>query len=133
MLYKKFNMEPKKHEEILLKLGMFEQQANVLQEQIEAIEKGVNELGNLSFGLDELRGGIGREILAPIGRGIFLPATISSETLTVDIGEKKFVKKSISETKEMIGEQIKKLINVKKELEERLRRISDELKKELEE
>jgi prefoldin alpha subunit len=126
-------MEPKKHEEILLKLGMFEQQANVLQEQIEAIEKGVNELGNLSFGLDELRGGIGREILAPIGRGIFLPATISSETLTVDIGEKKFVKKSISETKEMIGEQIKKLINVKKELEERLIRISDELKKELEE
>ena len=126
-------MEQKKKQELIFKLGMFEQQIHLLQEQIEAVERGINELGFLNFGLDELRGKTGKEILSPVGKGIFVNAKLASEDLTVDIGGKNFVKKSIPETKETIEEQIKKLIKIKGEMNENLDKIGRELTKTLEE
>jgi len=126
-------MEQEKKQELIFKLGMFEQQIHQLQEQMEAVEKGINDLGTLGFGLDELKGSTGKEILSPLGRGIFVKTKLVSEDLTVDIGGKNFLKKNIPETKEIIEEQIKKLISVKKELSENLEKISEEMTKTLEE
>ena len=126
-------MEQEKKQELIFKLGMFEQQIHQLQEQIEAVEKGINDLGTLGFGLDELKGSVGKEILSPLGRGIFVKATLVSEDLTVDIGGKNFVKKGIPETREIIEEQIKKLIAVKGELNDNLEKIGEEMRKSLEE
>lgn len=125
-------MEIEKQQELIYKLGMFEQQIQNLQEQLEAVENGINEIESISLGLDEIRGSVGKEILSPIGRGVFVKAKMESEDLIVDIGGKNFVKKSIPETKSVIEEQIKKLIAVKKELAENLERISEEMKKSLE-
>ena len=125
--------EKQKQEEVLYKLSMFEQQARALQEQIDAVEHGINELGSLNFDLDELREATGKEILAQVGRGIFVGATINSEALTVDVGGKNFVKKSIPETKEIIDEQIKKLTQIKKELANSLEKLSEEMEKTLKE
>lgn len=125
--------ETEKKQELFFKLSMFEQQIHQLQEQTDAVEKGINDLGALGFGLDELKGSTGKEILSPLGRGIFVKAKISSEDLTVDIGGKNFVKKDISKTKEIIEEQIKKLILVKKELNENMEKIGEEMTKTLEE
>lgn len=124
--------ETEKKQELFFKLSMFEQQTHQTQEQIDAVEIGINELANLGFGLDELKGSIGKEILATIGRGVFVSANVKSEDLTVDIGGKNFVKKSIPETKKIIEEQIKKLIAVKTELSENLERINQEMTKTLE-
>jgi len=126
-------MEQEKKQELIFRLGMFEQQIHQLQEQMEAVEKGINDLGFLNFGLDELKGNIGKEILSPLGKGIFVKTKLTSEDLTVDIGGKNFVKKSIPETKEIIEEQIKKLISIKKEINENLEKISDGMTKTLEE
>lgn len=126
-------MEQEKQQELIFKLGMFEQQISQLQEQIEAVEKGINDLGALNFGLDELKGSAGKEVLSPLGRGIFVNAKIISENLTVDIGGKNFVKKSIPDTKEIIEDQIKKLISVKNDLNDNLEKISQEMTKAFEE
>ncbi|MDP3992243.1 MAG: prefoldin subunit alpha [Nanoarchaeota archaeon] len=126
-------MEQEKKQELIFKLGMFEQQIHQLQEQIDAVERGINDLGSLGFGLDELKGSIGKEILSPLGRGVFVKTTLASEDLTVDIGGKNFVRKGISETKEIIEEQIKKLIAVKSELNDSLEKIGEDMKKALEE
>ena len=126
-------MEQEKKQELIFRLGMFEQQIHQLQEQMEAVEIGINDLGSLNFGLDELKGNIGKEVLSPLGKGIFVKTNLASEDLTVDIGGRNFVKKSIPETKEIIKEQIKKLIIVKKEIDENLEKISDEMRKSLEE
>jgi len=126
-------MEQEKKQELIFKLGMFEQQIHQLQDQIEAVEVGINDLGSLNFGLDELKGNIGKEILSPLGKGIFVKTKLTSEDLTVDIGGKNFVKKSIPETKKIIEEQIKKLISIKKEISENLEKISDGMTKTLEE
>ena len=126
-------MEQEKKQELIFRLGMFEQQIHQLQEQMDAVERGINDLGSLNFGLDELKGNIGKEVLSPLGKGIFVKTKLASEDLTVDIGGRNFVKKSIPETKEIIKEQIKKLIIVKKEIDENLEKISDEMRKSLEE
>ncbi len=126
-------MEQEKKQELIFRLGMFEQQIHQMQEQMEAVEKGINDLGSLNFGLDELRGYVGKEILSPLGKGIFVKTKLASEDLTVDIGGRNFVKKSIPETKEIIEEQIKKLIIIKKEINGNLEKISDEMRKSLEE
>ena len=125
--------ETEKKQELFFKLNMFEQQIHQVQEQVDAVEKGINDLGTLDFGLDELKGSAGKEILAALGRGVFVSAEVKSEYLTVDIGGKNFVKKSIPETKEIIEEQIKKLIFVKKELNENMKKIGEEMTKTLEE
>ena len=126
-------MEQEKKQELIFRLGMFEQQIHQLQEQMDAVERGINDLGSLNFGLDELKGNIGKEVLSPLGKGIFVKTKLASEDLTVDIGGRNFVKKSIPETKEIIKEQIKKLISVKKDIDENLEKISDEMRKSLEE
>ena len=125
--------EKEKQQELIYKLSLFEHQMRQMQEQIEAIEQGINELGSLNFGLDELKGNTGKEILAPLGRGIFIKANLISEDLIVDVGGKNFVKKSIPKTKEIIEEQIKKLVSVKGELNENLEKMSKEMENTLKE
>ena len=119
----------KNQQEFIFKLSMFEQQIQQIQKQLQAIEQGIIELSSLNFGLDELKKGVNKEIFASIGRGIFVRAKILSEDLTVDVGGKNFVQKSIPQTKELIEEQIKKLEEIKKELENNLEEISKELDK----
>jgi len=117
----------KNQEELMQKFGMYEQQIMQLQQQLEAVEQAIVEMSSLVLGLDELVGSKDKEILAPIGRGIFTKTKLISEDLTVDVGGKNFIKKSIPETKKLIQNQVEKLEEVKKELEGNLEEINNEL------
>ncbi len=119
---------PQEQQEIMFKLSMFEQQIQQLQQQLQAVEKGVAELDSLNLGLDELVGKEGKEIFASIGKGIFAKAKLLSEDLIVDIGNKNFVKKTIPETQKLVKDQIEKLEEVKKELDKNLEATSEELR-----
>ena len=119
----------KNQEELIFKLSMFEQQIQQLQQQLHAVEQGIVEMSSLNIGLNELIGSTGKEILAPIGRGIFAKTKLLSEELTVDVGGKNFIKKSVPETKKIIDKQIKKLEDVRKELNDNLEEVSKELMK----
>ena len=114
-------------QEIMLKLSMYEQQVQQLQQQLQAIEQSLVELNSLSLGVEDLKGKIGKEIMAPIGRGIFVKAKVMDETLRVDVGDKIFVNKTIPETKKLIDEQVKKLEDVKKEMDMDLERLANEI------
>ena len=114
-------------QEILYKFSMFERQIQELQQQIEAVERGIVDLNSLNFGLDELVGSKDKEIFAPFGKGIFVNAKLLSEDLKVDIGNGNLVNKSIPQTKELIEEQIKKLSSIKEELENNLEQLGGEL------
>ena len=66
------------------------------------------DLTSLSLGLDEIKGAEGKEILAPLGRGIFVKTKLLSEDLTVDVGCKNSVKKNVSQTNKILEAQMKK-------------------------
>lgn len=116
-------------QELLFKFSMFEKQINELQQQIESVQRGILDLNSLDYGLDELVGSTGKEIFAPLGKGIFVNAKLMSEELNVDIGNGNFIKKNIPETKELLGEQIIKLKQVKEELENNLEGLGKEITK----
>ncbi len=119
----------KEEQEIVLKLSLYEQQIKQLEQQLQAVEKTISEMLSLKKGLDELKGNIGKEIFAPLGKGIFVKAKVISEELIVDIGWKNFVKKSIPETKELIESQIKKLEDAKTELSKSMEALGREVEK----
>jgi len=123
-------MDPnKEQQELMFKLSMYEQQIRQLQEQLQAVDQAIAEAGSLNIGLDDLKKGKDKEILASIGKGIFIKSKIISEDLIVDVGSKNFVKKSILDTQKIIKDQVKKLEAVKKELEDNLKKINTELTK----
>jgi len=108
------------NQEIVFRLGMLEQQLQQLQQQLQAVERGINELESLNLGLDDIKGSKDKEIFAQIGRGIYVKAKITSEELTVNIGENNFVNRNILDTKQLIQEQIRKLKDVEIELEKNI-------------
>jgi len=118
-----------KEEELMFKFQMFEQHIRQLQEQMQAVENGIAELSSLHVGLEEIKGSEGKEILAPIGRGMFLKTKLLSEELVVDVGEKNFVKKTVPESQKIIETQIAKLGDLQKELADNLEKINAELTK----
>lgn len=113
--------------ELQIKFQIFEQQIIQIQEQIQRIDEAVNDLTNLGTGLKELEGKKDKEILAQIGRGIFVKAKLLSEDLIVDVGDRNFVNKTIPNTQKIISDQLDKLNEVKKNLEEELDKINSEL------
>jgi len=122
-----------RQQELLYKFSMFEQQIQALQQQLKVVEESSIDLNSLNFGLDELKGKTDEEILAPLGRGIFVKAKLASEDLLVDVGGKNFVKKNIEDTKKIIGEQIGKLEKIKEDLDKKLTGIDKELMQTIEE
>jgi prefoldin alpha subunit len=120
-------MEP--DQETMMKFQMFEQQMQQIHQQLQAVEQGIVEMTSLSLGLAELKGAKDKEIMAPIGRGIYAKAKLLSEELTVDVGGKNFVKKSIPQARKIIDEQVKKLEEVKVELNNSLEKIGEEMTK----
>ena len=117
----------KEQHELLQKLGMFDQQAQAINQQLQIVDENIASLDILELGLDGLSGSIEKEILAPIGQGVFVKTKLLSEELLVDVGKKHFVKKSIPETKEIIKEQSIKLEEIKADLNFKLEEINQEL------
>jgi len=117
--------------QLMAKLGIFEQQVRALQEQMEAVEKAILDLTSLKNGLEEIKGKKDHEILAQMGRGIFVKAKLLSEDLIVDVGGKNFVNKDIKSTQKTIGEQLLKLNSIREELDEHLEKMNQEITKEI--
>lgn len=117
----------KNQQEIMYQLAMLEQQIQHLQQQLQAVEESNLDLNTLLLALDDLKGSVGKEVMAPLGRGIFVKTKLLSEDLVVDIGGRNLVGKSITDTKKIISEQIEKLNQIKKELIERIEESGKEL------
>jgi len=130
---RKVFMDDQKQQEVMFKLSIFEQQIRQLQEQHQAVEQAIAETNSLTHSLEDLKDSKGKEIFASIGKGIFVRGEVKSEDLIVDVGGKRFVNKSIPETQELIKKQVKKLDEIKIEIEENLEKINEELTKVFEE
>ncbi|MBA7600711.1 Prefoldin subunit alpha [subsurface metagenome] len=119
--------EQQTQQELFYKLSMFDQHIKQINQQLQLIEKNIFDLNSLDSGMDEIKGSVGKEILGQLGRGIFVKANIISEELVVDVGNKNFVKKSITDTKKIIKEQIEKLRQIEKELKDKIEEINEEV------
>lgn len=116
-----------RQEELFFKMNLFEQHLKQIRAQLDAVENGIIELNKLSEGLAGIKGKTGEEILAPMGKGVYVKAKLLSEKLIVDIGNKTLLEKDIDWTNKTIAEQIEKLNEAKIELEQTFERMGAEM------
>ena len=72
--------EENNQQELIMKFGMFEQQLRQIQENIHIVDQNINELASLRLNLDNLKSKEGEEILAQVGRGIFIKSSLFNLT-----------------------------------------------------
>jgi len=117
----------KENQEQIIQLQMIEQEAQQLEQQLQLITQHLEDMKKLKTDLDELKKSEDKEILANIGKGIYIPAEIKSKELLVEIGRKNLVKKTIPEAKEIIDEQVGKLIIAKEEIMNKIKSLQIEM------
>lgn len=110
-------------QEQIIQIQLIDQEVNQLNEQLKLIELNVHEMNELNLSLNEidsLDNKKDKEILANLGRKIYLPVIIKDNKLIVEVGKNNFVKKSIPETKKIVDDQIERLNDAKYQIIERL-------------
>jgi len=117
------------NQEILIRLSMLEQQTKQLEEHLRLIEQNVIEMQTLSHSLDEIDGNKNGVILSQLANGIYMKSKLEDKKFFVDVGSKIIVKKSAMEVKEVVEEQMKKLMNAKNEIYKQLGLLGKEMEK----
>lgn len=103
-------------EEYILKLAGLEQEINRLQQQMQVIEQQALELQVLQNGLQELEKTKEKQMLANLGKGIFIKTEIQDKNLFVDVGNKTFIKKNISEAIKVVEQELSKIVEAKNKI-----------------
>jgi len=114
-------------QEQIMQIQMMEQEVNQLNQQLQLIEQNIKEMGELSESLEEIGNEKNKDILANLGKRIFIPVEIKDRKLIVEVGKGNFVKKSVSETKEVIERESKKLMEGRAQIMERLTSLQMEM------
>ena len=68
-----------------------------------------------------------KEILAPLGKGVFIKSEIKDKKIFVDIGAGVLVRKSPKEAREVIEDQLKKLEEMRQEIHKHIESTNQEL------
>lgn len=115
-------------QERMMRLNMLEQEAKQFEQQIMYIEQQIMELRLLSLNLEEIdKAKPKSEILASLGRNIFLKTELVSKELYVDIGSKTVVKKNIVDTRHIIDNDVSQLEKAKENIRKEFERIVGEM------
>jgi len=111
-------------EDYLMKLNMFQQEAQKIEDQVNMMNQQIIELRGLQDNLSSLENETEKEFLAPIGRGIYVKSEMKEKQLFVNIGSGIVLRKSHQETREIIERQVSQLDEVKERLLGQLNDIS---------
>jgi len=114
-------------QEYFLKVQMLGQEAEKVEQQIQMIDQQISELNAVRESLESLKKDKNKEILANLGKGIFIKAVIKEEDLFVNVGKEIILKKSFDETLQVIEAQNAKMISGKQELIERIQQLQEEM------
>ncbi len=107
-------------DETVEKARILHAEAQALEERLQFIEQQILELWDFEEGLRKLEVSKQHELLAGIGKGVFLKSSSERKELFVDVGSGVIVKKDIHEIIAVIGEQIEKLESLREDARERL-------------
>mgnify|MGYP002725846212 CR=1 FL=1 len=110
----------------IMQIQMMEQEGQQLNEQLQLVDRNIQEMSELKASLVEIEKGED-DILANLGKGIYLPVEIKDRKLVVEIGKGNYVKKSIKDTEKVVEDQVLKLNEGKGQITERLNALQMEM------
>ena len=97
-------------QELIIQANFLEQQARELEGNLQIIDNQISELGQFLKDLDFLMNIKNEEILASVGKGVYIKAGMKKiERLFVEVGAGVVVQKSPKDTIEVIKNQIPRL------------------------
>ena len=102
------------------------------EERLKIVEQQILELKSFESNLGELESNKNKEVLASLGKGVFIKADLKEEDLFVEVGSGILVKKSLGDSKKIAEHQIKKLLEMKNQLLSENESISERMKTALE-
>lgn len=114
-------------EDYLLKLVALEQEINRLEQQMQLIEQQTLEVQTLHIGLQDLDKSKEKQILANLGKNIFIKTEIQDKNLFVDVGGGTFVRKNIQDTLSTIEDQMNRLGEAKNKVLCRMQEIQQQM------
>lgn len=97
------------NEELMHELEEVNRESQELEEKLKIVDQQLGELKDFLAALEELSNSKEKEILASLGKGVYLKSNLSEENLFVEVGSGVLVKKSMSETKEIVEQQTSRL------------------------
>lgn len=109
-------------EEYLFKFSMLEQEANKINENLQIINQQIAEFEVLKLSLRNIIKD--KEMLAGLGKGIFVKSEIKDKELFVNIGSGIVVKKSPEEACKIIDRQILQIAELKQNLLNEIEKIN---------
>jgi len=118
--------------ESIMQIQMMEQEANQLNEQLQLVEQNVNEMLELKASLDEIGKKENMEILANLGKRIYIPVEIKDKNLIVEVGRGHYIKKTPEETVKVVEVQLDRLMKGKGQIMGRLEELQTEMMKMIE-
>ncbi len=101
-------------QEQIRRFSLLQQKGNQLQEQIQQINSQIQEFEGLKRSVEEIKEK--KEVLSPLGRGIFFKSEVKDKKLFVSIGSEVVVKREPEKAKEIIDKQIGNMNEIKEDL-----------------
>jgi len=99
-------------QETFQQLTVLDRNYSATAEQIQMVEQELEGLSEFLSSLEHLGKNQEKKMLAPLGRGIFIPADRRNEKLFVEVGAEVFVRKSPQEAVLVVKEQLSRLNEV---------------------
>ena len=113
------------HDSILEKAQELHKESEALEERRAFVEQHFNELSLFNKQLDSMDKP-NNEILASLGKGVFVKAEVKTRDFFVDVGSGIIIKKQLMDVQKIIQEQINGLENLKAETNNRLLELQQE-------
>lgn len=120
-------------QELIMKLSMLQQRSEQIEEQINLINQNIAQLEALNNTLLNIDKSKNKEMLAPLGKGIFVESEIKNKDLFVNVGSNTIVKRTPKQTAELIEKQINEMKQMKMNFADQLEQTALELQKLVEE
>ncbi|MCG2827761.1 prefoldin subunit alpha [Methanothermobacter sp. K4] len=118
--------DQQKLEEIVNQLNIYQSQAELIQQQMEAVRATISELEILENTLKDIQGKDGSETLVPVGAGSFIKAELKeTEEVIMSVGAGVAIKKNFEDAMKTIDSQKKELEATLQKMGENLRKITD--------
>ena len=114
-------------QDYLIRLSILQEEARRLQEQVQLVNQETADLEIVKTGVDKLGKEKSEEILAPVGKGIFIKSKPLEKELFVNVGKGIMLKKTPKDAIKIIDKQIKQLQDLKQMLINEIEKINTEL------
>ena len=120
-------------EDYLMKLSMMQQEAERMQEQVGIVNSQIAEFEVLKLSLENIDKSKEKEMLANLGKGVFIKTKVEEKELFVNVGEGVVVRKNADEACRIIDRQISQLKELKTSMLQEIEKINSQLQEVLEE